>query len=383
MCGRAVVARGGAADAVGALGGRAPRLGQRCRKLALLALIAVAGWPAEARAEGTSWLEWSPQPGCPGEDEIERRVVEWVGAPLPEAGELFVRTTLVQSGGEWEVGVVITRDGQSGERRVSVTSCEAAADFVAIAVALAVDPGLAERIESDAAPASPVAAAVDPPESSAAPVAEQEAQLPRDRTSPRPARPDTGARGRPHAEVPPSRRPPDDVPRNSWRLHTTLSAEDAWRTLPHSTAGVGLGVGADHGRWSVSLGTRWLLPVTESPERATAPIEFSLRAGRGTVAYRLLGPRVQFGPLLALEGGAVLARQQGATPDPVIEPWWLCGVGAGAFVALSAGVGLTGEVELSVPLTQPTFVLTDGSQVYQVGPGGRGLLGVRLFFDSR
>jgi hypothetical protein len=58
-------------------------------------------------------------------------------------------------------------------------------------------------------------------------------------------------------------------------------------------------------------------------------------------------------------------------------------VGAGVFVALSGRVGLTGEVELSIPLAQPTFVLTDGSQVYQVGPGGRGLLGARFFFDSR
>jgi hypothetical protein len=358
---------------------RFPR--QRCCVAVAVALSVLTGWSADAQAGGPAWLEWSAPPECPAGEEIEQRVSEWVGAALPAEGELFVRTTLARSGERWDVGVVVSRDGQTAERRVLVSSCAAAADLVAIVVALAVDPGFAERLENDA-PAELPSAGSQRETSAASPVAEDSASS----AGSVPGR--SRARGGPSGEsepdaVRPSPRFRDGARRVPWKVQLTLWGEDAWGALPSPTAGLGVGVGAVHGRWSVELGGRWLAPVTKSPERAVAPIEFSLVGARGTVGYRLLGPRVQLGPLASVEGGAVRARQQVATNDWIHEPWWALGIGAGAFVELSDRIGLTGQLELTVPATRPTFVLSDGSEVYQVGPGGRGLLGASILLDSR
>ena len=373
---------------------------------AVLALSAIAGWAGDSRASGPSWLEWSAPPGCPQSTDIERRVNEWVGGSLPEDGDLSVRTTLSRSAKQWDVGVVISREGQTAERRVSVSSCAAAADFVAIAVALAVDPGLAARLESDTPAVFPAATEDSQRESSAAPSPAEDPAAPPPSAdagssneagstnavapagSPPPgaprgsARTDETSRGAEPPDTRASQSFQGEARRSPWQVHASLWGEDAWRTLPRPAAGVGLGAGADHGRWSVAFGLRRLLPVTETPDRAVAPIEFSLLGVRGTVGYRLLGPRVQVGPLVSVEGGAVLAHQQGSTADSVTEPWCMLGLGAGTFVALSGRTSFTSELELSIPLTRPTFVLSDRSEVYQVGAGGRGLLGVRFLFDS-
>ena len=359
---------------------------QRMAMAALIASSVVAGWPTDGWAAGPPWLEWSAPPGCPEGGDIERRVSEWVGGPLAESGDLFVRTTLVRSGEQWEVGVVITRESRTAERLVSVSSCEAAADFVAIAVALAVDPGLAERLENDALAESPSGEAGARHEGLAGPVfgTDSAGSLPSVKTTPKPsAQADESPRGPKPEAAGRSPRPHGEARGAPWQTHITVWGEDAWQTLPRPTAGVGLGVGVDHGRWSLALGARRLLPATASPERAVGPIEFSLLGVRSTLGFRLFEPPVQVAPLVSVEGGAVLAHQQGSTADPVTEPWWLAGFGGGVFVQLSARVTLTAELELSLPLARPTFVLSDRSEVYQVGPGGRGLLGARFFFDSR
>ncbi len=361
--------------------------------MALAALSAVAGWPLEASAAGPSWLEWSAPPGCPDGDDIERRVGEWVEGRWAESSDLSVTATLRTSGDQWDVRVVVTRGGHIAERLVTVSSCEAAADFVAIAIVLAVDPDLAEQLESDLLAVSSAAVARPQEEAPVTPRAGPEPADP-------PSQADAGpAAGPPAVVAPPSASPlpPEEAVssdaatgwsfrrwKSNWQPHATLWGEEAWQSLPRPAVGVGLGLGLDHRRWSVALGARRLLPVTVFPERAAAPIEFSLTGVRCTLGYRLLAPPVQLAPLVSLEGGAVQTHQRGATSETVGAPWWQVGLGAGLLVRLSPRVTLTGELELSLPLTQPTFVLNDRSEVYQVGAGGRGLLGVRyLFFDSR
>jgi len=348
---------------------------RRAWRFALAIVPAVAGWSLDSRAGDASWLEWSAPAGCPVRGDIERRVTKWLGNPLPDDGELFVHTQLVRSGRRWNVAIEISLRGQTGERRVTVSSCEAAAEFVAIAVVLAVDPSLAAGLEhrADELPVHPEPRDTEEPRKTPEPAprkVEPQRNLPADGEEV----PASDPRASQHEEA-----------RGwNWRGHASGAGVGAWGTLPRATPGADLQLGGDHGPWSMGLGVRWLLPVTVSPDRAVAPIDFSWFGARAVFAYRLLGPAVEVGPALAVEGGIITADQQGRSAEnPVSEPWWALGLGAQAFVELSGRLSLMSELEMTVPIAQPVFVLSDDSEVYRVGLGARAALGVRVFFNSR
>ena len=94
-------------------------------------------------------------------------------------------------------------------------------------------------------------------------------------------------------------------------------------------------------------------------------------------------PMQQAGPLLSADGGAIRARQNLPDSGLVIEPWVSLGAGALGTVGLYPNLSLLGLIELDVPLTQPSFVLTDGSEVHTVSVGARAALGLRFFLPGR
>src|SRR5688572_574339 len=114
-------------------------------------------------AEGTTrfpanWLSWSPPPECPTQEYIEGRITEWLGGELPASAELEVsaRLTWVDSG-RWEVQVLARLNGREGLRHITVQRCSEAADFVALAVVLAVNPDFAPADGIEAPTAAPPA----------------------------------------------------------------------------------------------------------------------------------------------------------------------------------------------------------------------------------
>src|SRR5690606_36197462 len=106
-------------------------------------------WPQIADAQEPGWLSWTAPPECPSAHDIEQRVGAWLGGAPSRASDLTVETALRWTEQKWEVTVDITLAGHSGTRRILVDTCQDAADFVAVAVVLAVDPARAERWSSD------------------------------------------------------------------------------------------------------------------------------------------------------------------------------------------------------------------------------------------
>ena len=318
--------------------------------------------PATAQAEATSWLAWSPPPECPTALDIERRVTQWLGGALPSDADLSVRTALAWNGERWEVTVEIAFEGESGQREVAVRDCQEAADFVAITVALAVDPSLAEKVN----PSAPGAPATEPGTSHAAAEPPDEPPEPAPLPAPPPA-----ATGVPSSAA---------NERSPFRPYASASAEAATGVLPEPALGLGIAVGGDVGRLSLSLGTRWFPATSTHPEQAVAPIEFSLLGARLRGAYLFFGPEARVGPSVAVDAGAIQAKQLRSGDERVVEPWISLGAGALGLVALGTYVSVFGEFEAEVPLTRPTFVLNDESVVHQVGLGARAALGLRFSF---
>ena len=334
-------------------------------KLQLLwrALMLAMFWSVSASADPT-WLDWQAPPECPMASDIERRVSQWLGGPVPNDSDMAVRTALIWNGERWDVTVEIAFGDERGTRQVGVQDCQEAADFVAVAVALALDPSLAGEMNQGAPEPAPEASERDStPEALATPSA-----VPARSPTPRARSERT--------------QPPRGVASNAqrpFRPHASIAAEGVAGVLPDPALGLSAAVGAEFGRLSFSLGGRWTPPQSTTSERAVAPIEFSRLGGRARTAYLFFGPIARVGPSIAVDAGAIRAKQQ-RTGDGVVEPWLSLAAGTLGVAALTDYVSIFGELELEAPLTRPTFVLTDGSVVHKVNLGLRAALGVRFFF---
>lgn len=326
-----------------------------------------------ASADPVPWLDWSPPPECPTAGDIERRVAEWLGGPFPMDTEIVVRTALGWNGERWEVAVEISFDGRSGKRQVKVRDCQEAADFVAVAVALAVDPSLAGTMDlSDAAPAvaepevAEAAQQPDPTHDGGASRSDSEAQ--------------TSTRNAAKADASVAHPKAASDQRPTFRPHASASAEAAVGVLPEPAVGVGVALGGDLGRLSFNLAARWFPPKSSASEQAAAPIDFSLLGGRVSAAYLFLGPEARVGPSLAVDAGAIGAKQLRSEDDGVVEPWVSVAAGALGLLVLAEYISVCAGLELELPLTRPTFVLSDESVVHRVGVGARAALGLRFSF---
>jgi len=56
---------------------------------------------------------------------------------------------------------------------------------------------------------------------------------------------------------------------------------------------------------------------------------------------------------------------------------------AALFVRVFPWVSVMGQVEFEVPLTQPSFILDNGTLVHEVGLGGRAALGLKIYFSKK
>ena len=300
---------------------------------------------------GPTWLRWSAPPECPTASDIGQRADELFGGSLPSDRGLAVATDLRWTGERWEIAVDVELDGHRGQRQVTVDTCSQAADFVAVAVVLAVDPSSSERLANTQPdePAKPVREAEhrpQPPAEPAAPV----------RNTPPPS---------------PSEQGPLVAP------HLSLSLDAAVGVLPGAHLGGSLWVGADVGRLALSVAGEWY-PTTETEvERAASPIDFGLIAGRVNAAYWFFGPRARLGPSLSLHVGSIESTQPGSGRS-VHETWVALGLGPQGSIVLAGPVSLLLEAELNLPLVMPTFVLSDGTEVHKPGIGGRFTLGARI-----
>jgi len=294
------------------------------------------------------------------------------GAPS-RASDLTVETALRWTEQKWEVTVDITLAGHSGTRRILVDTCQDAADFVAVAVVLAVDPARAERWSSD----EPVEAPEPQPTRAAdLDLDERDGAHAGDESTTMIAEPwQAGA-------DPPSRFDSGAGSGSAWALRPHLSGalELATGVLPEPRLGPSVALGVRLERWSLGLAGRWFPPASTSPDHAEAPIDFSLIDARLLASYLVLGSQAKLGPIASLTGGSIRAKQRIESAQVIREPWVAFGAGAMGAFAFHPDMSVFGEIEVAMPLTQPSFVLDDGSHVHRVGYGLRAALGLRVFF---
>src|SRR5262249_52655022 len=134
------------------LRGRACRHGARARRAGIgwlglrIALTALAFRPVHAHAQPGApvRLEWSaPLAECPSRAAVLARVAAYARGGAVARSGVDARAAVSRRGTRWHVDVRIAAEGVDGARAFDAESCEAVADAVAFAVALAVDPAQA------------------------------------------------------------------------------------------------------------------------------------------------------------------------------------------------------------------------------------------------
>lgn len=313
------------------------------------ASVAALGWCPSARAE--SWLTWPSRDECPTADDIERRVQELLRGPVPAEGlHVEARAEPVKEG--WNVSVDVTLKEHAGQRRVTVSSCEQAADFVAVAVVLAIEPGLDSE---------PVTEPLAQPEPTVLPASK------------------TMRAAKAESTVGPAL----STSRRVLRPFAQAAGEASWQPLPGVAWGADIAMGATFDRLLLTAGVRWLPLRTVTPQQAAAPIEFSLIAARVVGSHAWRWSALSLGPMLAVEGGGVFTRERGSNTSDTEQLWFALGAGAVVTLEVAQLVSLFSEFEAVIPLTQPRFVLDDGTHVHDVGMGGRAAVGARIFFSTQ
>lgn len=354
------------------------------RRLALLAplgALLTAGAPAQgetARAgsaaalgmlpeeeTAAAWLSWRPPPECPHADFVLERVRGWLGGALPDQAGLQASGEVSWTGEQWEITVVLLMQGTRGERRVRVATCADAAEFLAVAIVLAVDPS--RGAELPALGETPMSATEVPADPALEELTSEELALASETATSQSA-PKAAKAARKGGE-------------RSWYLGA--GAEGALGPLPSFQLGPMVEGGLQRGALTIGLGAHFLPPVSTLPAGAVAAISYALAAGRlGACYLPRLGP-LALGPCANVDVGALWTNQD-QDPDNVaaLVPWVDVQLG-GAARFFGPVASLVLGARLAIPLTQPRFVVSSGAAVHQPTVGAAFDLGLQFFFGRR
>lgn len=316
---------------------------------------------ASALAEHqASWLTWSPPPECPLAQDIQRQVEQWLDGALPSDRGLLVKGQVHWTGQHWLTSVAVTLDGVTREREVQVPTCSDAADFVALAVVLAIDP---DNPQGDEGNEAPLPEATPTEQFEDAEYLMGPAAAPRDQESTSPHRPEKQGLGG----------------------LVGAGAVIATGALPGVRGGLELYGGIFGKHWQGRLEARALLPAKYEAAGAAAPITFSLLVGRVVGCYLWSAAALAFGPCLGFEAGALFSDQEGGGPEreQVITPWLAVAPGAEINFSVAKHVGFVAGAQLNIPLAPARLELDDGSEAHQTKLGVQGNVGVRIFWGRK
>jgi hypothetical protein len=313
---------------------------------ALPALVLV-GMPRAGHAQAPPWLVWAPPAECPSADYVEGKVEEGLGGPVPSDVDLVARAEVVRFGAEWEVRVELRSRQGTGERRVRVRDCTEAADFVALAVTLAMNRDLAVAGDEG----TPL-----PTEDPAPPLRAEEAT----------------AAGSSDEAAPARHGPP-------FRLGVQVGALGSVNALPNVAFGFEAGVTSALGPWQARAAFRWY-PAQE----VTVP---EAGAEFGDLAYEVLGGALALGYRARFRSLVFIHTLTAEIAQLEWDGGWDLWVRmeGGLELALATGTPFEPFVSLglSVPLSQPSFSLIGDVVAHRPGLGGAAALGLRAFFLGR
>ncbi len=299
-------------------------------------------------------LEWTAPAECPAIEQAQRLVdAELERIPESEREGLSVAGVVLRDAAGFRLEVVLRRPEAAIARVVVLEDCSAAAEALALVVAIAIDPSRVPGVDEPVAkaePAVPPAATVEPSADPGRPVLAEPPPLP----SEEPSRP-------PGDPVAPRNRVPRVALRGTGGVGVGV--------LPRVGAQVGGEVAAVWRRARVGVQVEhWVRRRARLDDPATAGGDFSITSARlvGGVIFawrRLELPLVGFGGL-----GAVRASGVGVAQPAVRSLLWAeAGAAAGLQWFVRPWLGLGAHAELVVPLVRHTFVLSDTRIVTRTG----------------
>lgn len=299
-----------------------------------LGLASFASLPeGRAGARETFRFSWSAPEGCPSQGQVASEIVRLVGGDISLLARSDLQADVNVAGGQaWSASLTTEHAGLKGYRTVEAPSCQAAADAIALIIALAIDPDAVA-----AAPAAPTTA-------------------------------------------------PEEPRRERRPLTIVASAHTQGRTgtLPRADVGVGVGVGLAGTRWRTMLRGTYGLRRDQTatlPSGASGRFNITTASLTGCIDLALL--KLALGPCAVAEVGRASATGYGATAGFSRDVTWLA-MGAGVFSSLAVSKHLRAslEVDALAPLYRPDFVFEDLPGVVFRAPtlGGRALLDVAWEF---
>jgi hypothetical protein len=312
---------------------RRPRL--RHIVLGVTTVVCCAGLGPNGRAwaedSGAFVFAWSAPEECPSQQQVEAEISRLVGGDLRLRDGNDLRADVRVSGGPpWSADLTTLHAGRVGRRTLESPSCQAAADAVALIIALSIDPDVAAA-GGQASPAAPP----------------------------------------PVLQAPVSKKRP-------LQILAGVYSQGRVGTLPGADVGAGLGVGVAGARWRVEL--RWSYglrrdQVASLPSGAAG--RFNLAAGSLTGCVDVGRVKLAFGPCAVAEGGRVSATGYGATAGFSRDAPWLA-LGGGVFASLMVSKHLRTSVEVDAlaSLYRPDYVFDEIPGVIFKAPavGGRALI---------
>lgn len=294
------------------------------------------GGQVNAGPPATFTFNWSAPEDCPSQQRVHAEIARLVGGDLQlHEGDLEARAT-VSHGPLWSADLTTQHAGQTGHRTIEAPSCKAAADAIALIVALLIDP--------DAVAANAQA---------------------------------------PEPEIPSVPEPPKSSQRDL-AFVAGLHTQGRIGTLPGADVGLGLGVGVASTRWRTDV--RWSYglrrnQVASLPSGASG--RFNIVAASVTECFNLGQNRWEFGPCATLEAGRVSVRGFGATAGFSKNALWLA-LGGGGFLSIAIGQHLRAlmDVDIIAPMYRPDYVFQDVPGVVFRAPaiGGRALAEISWHF---
>jgi hypothetical protein len=292
--------------------------------------------PAGAEPGAAFRFEWNAPHECPSQPQVQAEIARLVGGEIQlHEGGLEAKTT-VSHGPLWSADLITQHAGQTGHRRIEAPSCRAAADAVALIIALLIDPDAVVANAQVPAPEAP--SAPDPPQ----------------------------------------------VNRRELHLLIGIHAQGRVGTLPGADLGLGLGVGLAGARWRTFL--RWSYglrrdQVASLPSGASG--RFSIAAGSATECFNVGQGKLAFGPCAGIEAGWVSVHGFGTTAGFAKDAPWVA-LGGGGFLSFVMGRRLYAslEVDIVAPLYRPDYVFQDVPGVVFRAPavGGRALADLSWHF---
>lgn len=315
-------------------------------------------------------VRWNAPAECPSDaftDALDRLLR---GSPVD--APIRVEATVERTADGWTIRTDFDAGPErAGQRTFQALTCRTVTQAAALAIAIAVDPGVLDRWVPGAGEKAPVPAASQVPEPRAPEARAGRSPEPPPELGPIEAVAPASTAGEPARREPWSR----------WRGFVGAAGSVDGGALPGPGFGITGAVGVLHRgfRGEVVGAHRFTTRQAAAADPRVGGAFTQWWVGARGCGVPRLGP-VELPLCAGLEGGRTVGRGTGLrTSRTSVQPWWAAAVEAGLAWPVRPWLALTARATLAVPLLRQEFTITGLGAVHRVGPvQGRGTLGVEL-----